>query len=440
MRLLDWNHLSDSERTTALARPQLASNADIEARVATIIEAVRARGDAALLDFTEILDGVRLEALEVTRAEVEAAERSVGPEAQEALDRAIEAVRIFHAAQARPALTVQTAAGVVCERLTVPIRAVGLYVPAGSAPLPSTAVMLGVPAALAGCPVRVLCTPPRRDGTAHPAIVVAARKAGIERLFKVGGAQAIAAMGYGTQTVPRSDKIFGPGNAWVTTAKMLIARDPAGTAIDLPAGPTEVMIVADESARAEFLAADLLAQAEHGIDAQALLLSTSRSLAERVVGEVERQRASLARSAVLAESLKHVRLIVMEDLEQALEVANRYAPEHLLLALRSPRAWLDRVRAAGSVFLGHWSTETLGDYCAGPNHTLPTLGWARSASGLGLEDFERRMTVQEVTPAGLKALAATARTLAALEGLDGHAAAVSVRLAALGAETAGDSP
>jgi histidinol dehydrogenase len=320
---------------------------------------------------------------------------------------------------------------VLCQRIHVPVRAVGLYVPAGSAPLPSTAIMLAVPAAIAGCPERILCTAPGRAGTADSAVLVAARKAGIERIFKVGGAQAIAAMAYGTESIPKCDKLFGPGNAWVAAAKMLAAADPTGAAADLPAGPTEVMVVADEQARAEFVAADLLAQAEHGPDAQALLVTTSARLAEGVAQAVRRQLSSLSRQHILDSSVAEIRLLVVASLDAALDIVNDYAPEHLLLQVREPRRWLARVESAGAVFLGAWSPESIGDYCSGPNHTLPTYGYAKAYSGLSLEDFQRRITLQEVTPAGLADLGATAQVLAHLEGLDAHAAAVSVRLAAI---------
>ncbi|MGC1522644.1 MAG: histidinol dehydrogenase, partial [Steroidobacteraceae bacterium] len=257
------------------------------------------------------------------------------------------------------------------------------------------------------------------------------RRSGAQRVFKAGGAQAVAAMAYGTVSVPKCDKIFGPGNAWVTAAKMLAAQDPAGAAADLPAGVTEVMVIADDSARAEFVAADLLAQAEHSPEAQALLVTTSAELAENTAREVRRQAAALTRQGILAESLTHLRILIVDSLSAALDIADEYAPEHLLLEIREPRRWLDRVRTAGAVFLGHWSTETLGDYCSGPNHTLPTYGYAKAYSGLNLEDFQRRITLQEVTPAGLRDLGATAQILAQLEGLDAHAAAVSVRLTAI---------
>lgn len=431
MRILTWNSLSRAERRAALERPVERDAARVAEDARAIIEAVRRAGDEALRELTRRLDAVDVEDLAVAPHEFAAAERALDAAQHAAIETAIENVRRFHAAQLAAPLCVETSPGVLCERITVPVRAVGLYVPAGSAPLPSTAVMLAVPAALAGCPQRILCTPPNRAGGADAAVLVAARKAGVERVFKVGGAQAIAAMAYGTGSIPKCDKLFGPGNAWVTAAKLLVAGDPAGAAADLPAGVTEVLVIADEHARADFVAADLLAQAEHGPEAQALLVTPSAALAERVAREVERQAQSLSRREILDRSVAGMRLLVVDSLDTAIEVANEYAPEHLLLEVMEPRTWLARVTAAGAVFLGSWSPETLGDYCSGPNHTLPTYGYARAYSGLCVEDFQKRITVQELTPAGLAALGETARTLARLEGLDGHAAAVSVRLAAL---------
>ncbi len=431
MQIMDWKSLSAARRREALRRPAQRDSARITASARDIIERVRMGGDTALLSLTEKFDGVRPDALQVTKTEFEAAERALLPEQHAAIDTAIATVRRFHAAQVSAPLRVETAPGVLCERYSVPVRAVGLYVPSGSAPLPSTAIMLAVPAAIAGCPVRVMCTAPSRNGAANPAVLVAARKAGIEQVFKVGGAQAIAAMAYGTATIPKCDKVFGPGNAWVTAAKMLVAQDSEGAAADLPAGVTEVLVIADDSARADFVAADLLAQAEHSPDAQAILLTTSSTLADATVREVGRQSALLSRKRILEESLRQMRFIVVDTLEVAFEIANSYAPEHLLLEIRDPRKWLEKVSAAGAVFLGPWSPETMGDYCSGPNHTLPTYGYARSHSGLALEDFQKRISVQELTPSGLKNLGPTAQVLAKLEGLDAHAAAVSVRLAAL---------
>jgi histidinol dehydrogenase len=440
MRIQVWKSLSVAERQSALRRPAQSDAAHVTAAARGIIDAVRRDGDAAVLALTEKFDRVRPASLRVTAGEFEAAERALTAAQTAAIERAIANVRQFHAAQAAAPLRVETAPGVVCERFSVPLRAVGLYVPAGSAPLPSSAIMLAVPAAIAACPVRVMCTPPAHDGAVNDAVLVAARRSGIEQIFKVGGAQAIAAMAYGTATIPKCDKVFGPGNAFVTAAKMLVAQDPDGAAADLPAGVTEAMVIADEDARAEFVAADLLAQAEHSPDAQTLLVTTSMRLAQEVARQVERQQQSLSRAEILAKSTLHMRALIADTLETAFAIANAYAPEHLLLQIREPRRWLGKVSAAGAVFLGHWSPESMGDYCSGPNHTLPTDGYARSHSGLALEDFQRRITVQELSPAGLAGLGPTAQILAGLEGLDAHAAAVGIRLAALDAAHAGAVP
>ena len=431
MRILHWKSLTTAERAAALQRPAQRDAQATAAAARRIIDAVRQGGDAALRELTERFDGVRLEQLAVSAGEFAAAESSLSIQQHAAIDRAISTVHAFHAAQVSAPLRVETTPGVVCERISVAVRAVGLYVPAGSAPLPSTAIMLAVPAAIAGCPLRVMCTAPTRSGAADPAVLVAARKAGVERVFKVGGAQAIAAMAYGTASVPKCDKLFGPGNAWVTAAKLLVANDAAGAAADLPAGVTEVMVIADDSAHADFVAADLLAQAEHSPEAQALLVTTSAAFAQRVAQEVARQMSALTRTAILTESVPNMRLLVVDALETAFGIANEYAPEHLLLELREPRALLGSVKAAGSVFLGHWSPESMGDYCSGPNHTLPTYGYAQAYSGLGVEDFQKRITIQELSPAGLRELGPTAQILADLEGLDAHAEAVTIRLRAL---------
>lgn len=431
MRVLIWESLSDSERRAALARPAQATRGDIDAVAREVIANVRAGADEALRAYTRRFDGVELQNLAATAEEFSQAERALTSEQRTALQRAIDNVEWFHRAQRPDSLSLETMPGVRCERVIRPISAVGLYVPAGSAPLPSAVVMLAVPARIAGCPRRVLCTPPDRDGRASPAVLVAARLCGIESVFKLGGAQAIAAMAYGTETVPKVDKVFGPGNAWVTAAKQVVASDPAGAACDMPAGPSEVLVVADESARAEFVAADLLAQAEHDTQAQAILLTPSRTLAEAVSAEVESQARTLSRRTILQQSLASSRCIVVSDLDAALRVANEYAPEHLILQVREPRRWLERVESAGSVFLGAWSPEPMGDYCSGTNHVLPTYGYARAYSGLSVLDFVKRISVQELSPAGLRSLGPVAVSLARLEGLDAHAGAVTRRLAAL---------
>lgn len=435
MRILTWQSLSAGERVAALARPAQDSRAEIEALAREVIAHVRAGGDEAVRAYTRRFDLAEPRGLAVSPEEFSQAARALTSEQRLALEQAIENVEKFHRAQRPDSLTLETMPGVRCERIIRPISAVGLYVPAGSAPLPSAVVMLAVPARIAGCPQRVLCTPPGRDGRAAAAVLVAARLCGIDTVFKVGGVQAIAAMAYGTETIPKVDKIFGPGNAWVTAAKLAVAGDPGGAACDLPAGPSEVLVVADETARAEFVAADLLAQAEHDRQAQAILVTTSRALAEAVRGAVESTARSLSRGAILEQSLASSRCIVVSDLDTALDVANAYAAEHLILEVREPRRWLERVDSAGSVFLGTWSPEPMGDYCSGTNHVLPTYGYARAYSGLSVLDFVKRITVQELSPAGLRSLGPTAVSLALLEGLDAHAGAVTRRLAALAAGT-----
>ena len=440
MHILDWESLSPDERRAALARPVQTSRDDIETLAREVIANVRAGGDEALRAYSLRFDGAELQSLAVSAEELEQAERALTSEQRAALERAIDNVDRFHRAQRPDGMTLETMPGVRCERMIRPIGAVGLYVPAGSAPLPSAVVMLAVPARIAGCPRRVLCTPPRRDGRANPAVLVAARLCGIESIFKVGGAQAIAAMAYGTGTVPKVDKILGPGNAWVTAAKQAVAADPAGAACDMPAGPSEVLVIGDESARADFVAADLLAQAEHDAQAQAILVTPSRALADEVVLTIQTQTRALSRQAILRQSLASSRCIVVKDLDSALEVANEYAAEHLLLQVRDARRWLEKVTSAGSVFLGAWSPEPMGDYCSGTNHVLPTYGYARAYSGLSVLDFVKRITVQELSPAGLRSLGPVAVALAELEGLDAHASAVTRRLAALACGDAAATP
>ncbi|WP_349258742.1 histidinol dehydrogenase [Steroidobacter sp.] len=429
--MLEWSSLSADERRAALRRPAQADTDGLHRRVSEIIANVRSRGDEALLDYTARFDGVKLQTLEVSAAEFAAAETALTSEQRAALERAIGNVRRFHEAQVSSPLRVETSPGVVCERHFRAIDAVGLYVPAGVAPLPSTAIMLAVPASTAGCPTRIICTPPRKDGTADPAVLVTAKLCGVTRVFKVGGAQAIAAMAYGTASIPKVDKVFGPGNSWVTAAKLLVANDPDGAALDLPAGPSEVLVIADERANAEFVAADLLAQAEHSADAQAILVTTSRALAEATLGQVEAQMKRLGRESTLRESINHARLFLVDSLQAAFELSNAYAPEHLIVQVGNARDWLPSIRSAGSVFLGQWTPETMGDYCSGTNHVLPTYGFARAYSGLSLVDFQKRMTVQELTADGLRDLGPTAVTIAGLEGLDAHANAVQVRLSQL---------
>jgi len=428
MRRIDWIALDEAGRAETLARPPLSRSTELRTTVADILADVRGQGDAALWRYAARFDRVDLATFEVTAAEFEAASAILEEELKHAIDDAAGRIEAFHRACMLGAVAVDTAPGVRVERMPRAIARVGLYVPAGSAPLPSTALMLAIPAALAGCEEIVLCSPPRADGSCDPAVLHAARACGVRRVFKLGGAQAIAAMAYGTESVPRCDKLFGPGNAFVTEAKLQVASDPAGAAIDMPAGPSEVLVIADEAANPVFVAADLLSQAEHGPDSQVLLISDSGALLDAAAREVERQCASLPRAATARQALAHSRLIHVDSIAQAFEAGNRYAPEHLIVQVREPRRWLDAIRNAGSVFLGPWTPESLGDYCSGSNHVLPTYGWARSISGLSVASFQKQITVQECTAAGLCAIGPCAVTLAAAERLDAHRRAVELRL------------
>jgi len=431
MQLKNWQKLSAAAQGAALARPALRNDAELAERVAAIIDKVRSEGDAGLRELTAKLDGVELDALEVGPDEFAAAEAALTADQRSAIHIAADNIETFHRPQLPQAFAVDTVPGVRCERVVRPIESVGLYVPAGSAPLPSTALMLGVPARIAACPTRVLCSPVQASGRVAAAVLYAARVAGVERVFKLGGAQAIAAMAYGTESVPKVDKIFGPGNTWVTEAKAQVDRDPAGAARDYPAGPSEVLVIADEGANAAFVASDLLSQAEHGSDSQVLLVTTSERLGRAVIEAVAAQKARLSRAKLVEGALEHSSVIVVRDLDTALAIANRYAPEHLILQVENPRNWLPQVRNAGSVFLGPWTPESVGDYCSGTNHVLPTYGFARRYSSLGVGDFLRSMTVQELTVEGLQHIGPIATTLAELEGLDAHAAAVNLRLETL---------
>lgn len=428
VKISKWSDLTDAERNALLQRPAVSQDAAIRDGVATIIADVRQRGDIALRELTRTYDGAEVENVRVSAEEIAAAASTLSDKQLDALNLAITNVRRFHEQQRPKPIVVETMPGVVCERISHPIDAVGLYVPAGTAPLPSAAIMLAVPAAIAGCPTKILCTPPRPDGSADPAVLVAASRAGVSDIFKVGGAQAIAAMAYGTETVPKVFKIFGPGNAWVTSAKAQVSSDPDGAAMDMPAGPSEVLVIADANASAEYVAADLLSQAEHGTDSQVLLITTSARFAAETVTELDRQLQELSRAAIAAEALAHCRIICVPDLETAVTVSNRYAPEHLILQIENPRDTLPSLRNAGSIFVGPWTPESVGDYCSGTNHVLPTYGFAQTYSGLGVEQFTRQMTVQELSREGLVNLGDAVISLAGLEGLDAHAAAVRRRL------------
>jgi len=427
MNRLHWSQLDATEQAQALQRPVQAVAARTRESVAALISSVREDGDAALREISLRFDGVAPASFEVNDEEFAAAERAVPAELRQAMIDAAERIRLFHKAGMSQGYAVETAPGVRCERMVRPIGRVGLYVPAGSAPLPSTALMLGVPAQLAGCREVVLCTPPRRDGSADPAVLVAARLTGVHRVFKLGGAQAIAAMAYGTASVPACDKLYGPGNSYVTEAKQQVAQDGAA-AIDMPAGPSEVLVIADAGANPAFVAADLLSQAEHGPDSQVLLLTDDATMLERVEAQVQAQLAKLSRADIAAQALQSSRLVLVDSLVQAFQISNRYAPEHLILALREPRDWLAQVEAAGSVFLGDYTPEALGDYCSGTNHVLPTAGAARAYSGVSVASFQNMISVQSASAQGIAAIGNGARVLARAEGLDAHENAVALRM------------
>lgn len=429
-QMVIWNDLDEPARAALLVRPSSSGSAEIAEGVTRILSQVRAEGDVALRALTNRFDGVALHALAIPKDAFDASERRVDADLRTAMIAAIARIEAFHRGGMSCGYAIDTAPGVRCERILRPIDRVGLYVPAGSAPLFSTVLMLGVPARLAGCDEVIMCTPPRADGGIDDAVLVAARLCGIERVFTLGGAQAIAAMAYGSASVPACDKLFGPGNAWVTEAKRQVS---IGTcAIDMPAGPSEVLVIADAAARAEFVAADLLAQAEHGPDSQVVLISDSDALIDEVRAEIGRQLPHLPRKAIAAEALTHSRAIRVADLAMAVAISNRYAPEHLILQVEEPRALLASVRAAGSVFLGAFSPESVGDYCSGTNHVLPTDGWARSCSGVSVASFQRAITVQELSMQGLAEIGGAAVLMAEAEGLQAHADAVRVRLRAIG--------
>lgn len=430
MKTLDWATLTPAARDAALRRPPSTASEERIAAVRRILDQVRADGDTALRALTWRYDKVELDALAVGEAEFAAAEAGIDPALKVAMIEARERLIAWHRAGAPAEFEIDTAPGVRCGRVLRAIDSVGLYVPAGSAPLPSTALMLGVPAEIAGCREVVVCTPPRADGSADPAVLVAASLCGIRRVFKLGGAQAIAAMAFGTESVPRCDKLFGPGNAWVMLAKSQVSAQPDGPAIDMPAGPSEVLVIADAGAKPAFIAADLLAQAEHGPDSQVVFITDSAALAEVVCAEVQAQIVRLPREAIATKALDFARLIVVPTLDEAFAISNAYGPEHLIVQLREPRVWLSKIRCAGSIFLGDYAPESLGDYCSGTNHVLPTGGAARAWSGVSVASFQRSISVQQVSREGLRAIGPCAVTLARAESLEAHAQAVVQRLEA----------
>ena len=416
----------EPEAWSALMTRAAESTAQLEQTVAEIIAQVRERGDEALREYASRFDGVELSDLRVSETEIAEAEQRVDEALKQAIAVAAGNIERFHAAQTMQPVEVNTMPGVECVQRAVPITNVGLYIPGGNSPLFSTVLMLAVPARLAGCKHIVMCTPPGKDGKVNAAILYAARLAGVTEIYKVGGAQAVAAMAYGTQSIPRVSKIFGPGNRFVMEAKMQVSR--SAVAIDMPAGPSEVMIIADQDADAEFVASDFLSQAEHGPDSQSILLTTSESLAERLPGVIDDSLNRLPRREMMLRSLSHSHVIVLRDYDEIMRFANEYAPEHLIINTADAERLAERVENAGSVFIGPYSPESAGDYASGTNHTLPTSGYAKAYSGVNLDSFTKKITFQRLTPEGLRSIGPTIEIMAENEDLMAHRMAVTVRL------------
>jgi histidinol dehydrogenase len=408
-----------------LERPSLPVK-ELRKKVNKILKKVRKDGDEALLKFTSKFDGVELSELAVSETEISEAKGLVSEDLKKAINLAKKNIETFHLSQVSSPEAVETMPGVSCWRKSVAIESVGLYIPGGSAPLFSTILMLGVPAAIAGCREIILCSPPSKDGKLHPAILYTAKLVGVTKIFKLGGVQAIAAMSFGSGSVPRVSKIFGPGNQYVTLAKQLVQQH--GTAIDMPAGPSEVAVYADESANAAFIAADLLSQAEHGPDSQVILVTNSVSLVEETTRQLQEQLVKLNRQSIAQQALENSKILLVRDEAEALELLNLYAPEHLILNCASAETMAEKVVNAGSVFIGAWSPESVGDYASGTNHTLPTNGHAKAYSGVSVDSFVKKITFQRLSFDGLKAIGAAVTTMADAEGLDAHANAVTIRL------------
>jgi histidinol dehydrogenase len=421
------NIIINPDRTSwqALAERNTPDDSKVQAAVEAIIDKVRTDGDKALKDYASTFDHTDIDQFEVSKAEIEAAINAIPDDMKRIINAAADNIRKFHTAQKPAVVDVETTAGVRCVQRPVPIRRIGLYIPGGQAPLFSTVLMLAIPAQIAGCPEVVLCTPQSHNKPISAEILFAAHICGINKIYRIGGAQAIAALAYGTESINRVDKIFGPGNRYVMKAKQMVTKV---TSIDMPAGPSEVLVLADKTANPTYVAADLLSQAEHGPDSQAILVCNDEAIAIKVQAEIERLRASLTHSDSIEHSLSQSRLIVLPDTNDMIDFVNIYAPEHLIISMAQPWAIADKILAAGSVFIGNYSPESAGDYASGTNHTLPTSGWARSYSGVNIDSFIRKITYQELTQSGLTSLAPIVTAMAEAEGLDAHALAVKVRM------------
>jgi histidinol dehydrogenase len=427
MKTFIWNDLNSDQRHKALARPSHKDDAAVAATVADIVQTVKTRGDAALREYALRFDKTELTDFMVTHTSLTEATSTIDPQLLAAIHQAKANIEKFHAAEKPKSHSLETMPGVRCDLHWRAIDTIGIYIPGGTAPLFSTVLMQAIPARLAGCKRVILCSPPSRDGKIHPAILATAQLCGITEIFTVGGAQAIAAMAFGTTTIPKVDKICGPGNAYVTLAKQLVAQDPQGAAIDMPAGPSEVMVIAENTARPDWVAADILAQAEHDVNAQAVLVTTDSHFAKQVDKEIHQQLTNLPRRAIAEQSIAASGMIIVADMPTAIEVANLYAPEHLIIHNDDAERWLSDIRHAGSVFLGSMTPESAGDYASGTNHVLPTYGYARAYNGITVLSFMKSMTVQKITKAGLDKLGPIIVTMAEAEGLDAHARAVTIR-------------
>jgi histidinol dehydrogenase len=413
----DWNQI--------VQRPFMDTTL-LEKSIRRILEKVKDNGDKALRKYSKEFDGIKLKKFLVNEKELINAGTILSDDLKKAIQQAKQNIETFHAAQKEEIKRIETMPGVVCWRRSVPIEKIGLYIPGGSAPLFSTVLMLAVPATLAGCKEIILCTPPFKDGTIHPAILYTAKLCGIDKIFKLGGAHAIAAMAFGTESIPKVFKIFGPGNQYVTYAKQLVQR--RSVAIDMPAGPSEVLIIADKTAIPEFVAADLLSQAEHGPDSQVVLITISESFAEKVISEIAKQAEALPRNKIVQQALQNSKLVIVKDIDEAAALSNLYAPEHLILSCADADQLAEKISSAGSVFIGNYSPESAGDYASGTNHTLPTNGYAAMYSGVSLDSFIKKITYQQLTKEGLQNIGSTVMEMAAAEGLEAHKNAIAIRL------------
>ncbi|WP_294829146.1 histidinol dehydrogenase [uncultured Gilliamella sp.] len=427
MKLSYWQQCSEQEQTALLTRPAMTASDSISQSVADILDQVKQYGDEALKALSNKFDKVQINQIKLSNSEIKMAIDRVNPDLKQAMQLAVSNIKKFHQAQVKQTVTVETMPGITCQLVTRPINSVGLYIPGGSAPLLSTVLMLAIPANIAGCRKVILCSPP----PIADEILYAAELCGVTEIYQLGGAQAIAAMAFGTESVPKVDKIFGPGNAYVTEAKRQVSQRLDGAAIDMPAGPSEVLVIADSSANPAFIAADLLSQAEHGPDSQVVLLTPDEKMAQAASLEVDKQLAQLSRQAIAEKALQESRLIVTQDLEQCVAISNRYGPEHLIIQTQNADELVEQITSAGSIFLGDWSPESAGDYASGTNHVLPTYGYTATYSSLGLADFQKRMTVQKLTPDGLKAIGNAVELMAQAEQLTAHKQAVTLRLAVL---------